>query len=278
MKDLGLLIKITDWDSIDVMLDRVENLGFRNCQISTYVPELLTQATADKILGLCKQKGIEITMMWVGWPGKCEWNFVGGPDTVGIVPLKYRAERVAIIKRGSDFAKLLGVELVASHAGFIPENMSDPLYPGVVEALRDLALHCKGNGQVLCFETGQETPVTLLRTLEDVGTGNLGVNLDPANLVMYGKGNPVDALKVIGKFVRGIHIKDGKYPTDGRELGIEVPLGQGDVDFPKFFAGLEAVGYRGAYTLEIELDRRLKEESPREALEAAKAYLRSVLG
>lgn len=78
-------------------------------------------------------------------------------------------------------------------------------------------------------------------------------------------------------FVKGIHIKDGKYPTDGRELGVEVPLGQGDVDFPRFFAGLEAAGYKGAYTLEIELDRRVKEETPKEALDAAKAYLRSVL-
>lgn len=278
MKELGLLIKITDRDSIESMLNRVAEFGFSNCQISTYVPELLTRETAETIKAICARKKIEVTMMWVGWPGRCEWNFVGGPDTVGIVPLKYRAERVAIIKKGSDFAKMLGVGLVASHAGFIPENMSDPLYPGVVEALRELALHSAKNGQILCFETGQETPVTLLRTLEDVGTGNLGVNLDPANLIMYGKGNPVDALKVIGRYVKGIHIKDGKYPTDGKELGVEVPLGQGDVDFPKFFAGLEALGYKGAYTLEIELDRRVKEETPKEAIEAATAYLRSVLG
>jgi len=108
--------------------------------------------------------------------------------------------------------------------------------------------------------------VTLLRTLEDVGTGNLGVNLDPANLVMYGKGNPVDALKVIGKFVRGIHIKDGKYPTDGRELGIEVPLGQGDVDFPKFFAGLEALGYRGPIPLRSSLTGGSRKSLPRRLL------------
>ncbi len=276
MKELGLLIKIPDYESIGTMLDRVAAAGFRTCQVSTYVPELLRQDVADTIAGYCGAKGIEITMLWVGWPGRMEWNFVGGPDTIGIVPPQWRAERCDIIRRGSDFAKMLGVGLVATHVGFIPENMSDPAYPGVVEALRDIARHCAANGQTLCFETGQETPVTLLRTIQDVGTGNLGVNLDPANLVMYGRGNPVDALKVLGPYVRGVHIKDGKYPTDGRELGVEVPLGEGDVDMPRFLSALEAAGYRGAYTIEIELDRRVRGETPEAAIRYATRYLQAI--
>ncbi len=277
MKELGLLVKLTDSEQVESMLKRVADFGFRSCQVSTYVPELLCEEVAAKIRRFCAEQGITITMLWVGWPGKCEWNFTGGPDTVGLVPLKYREERCAIIKRGSGFAKMLGVNLIASHAGFIPENMSDPLYKGLVDSLRDIARHCAANGQDFCFETGQETPVTLLRTIQDINTGNLGVNLDPANLVMYGKGNAIDSLKVLGSYVRGVHIKDGKYPTDGKELGVEVPIGGGDVDMPNFLKMLDRVAYRGAYTIEIELDRRVRGESPAEAISYARKYLEAHL-
>jgi len=273
MKDLGLLVKIADSGLIEATLKKVVDSGFHTCQVSTYVPELLCQEVAERIGQFCSKHEIKITMLWVGWPGKCEWNFTGGPDTVGLVPLQYREERCSIIKRGSDFAKMLGVDLVASHAGFIPENMSDPLYKGLIDSLKDIARHCAANGQVFCFETGQETPVTLLRTIQDVNTGNLGVNLDPANLVMYGKGNAIDSLKVLGNYVRGVHIKDGKYPTNGKELGVEVPIGEGDVDMPNFLKMLDRVGYKGAYTIEIELDRRVRGESPDAAISYARKYL-----
>lgn len=273
MNELGLLIKLTNVETIEQLLQRVVDFGFTTCQISTYVPELYTQDNADIINSFCKKNNLEITMLWAGWPGKCEWNFVGGPDTVGLVPLAFRQERKEIIKRGSDFAKLLGVPYVASHAGFIPENMTDPAYPSLVETLREIALHCKKNDQVFCFETGQETPITLLRTIEDIGLGNVGINLDPANLIMYGKGNAIDSLKILGPYIKGIHVKDGLYPTNGKELGIEVPIGQGDVDMPKFIVKLKELGYTGAYTIEIELDRRTVDSSPEQAIEEAIAYL-----
>ena len=108
------------------------------------------------------------------------------------------------------------------------------------------------------FETGQETPVTLKRAIQDIektlGKGNIGINLDPANLIMYGKANPVDALEVFGEYVRGIHGKDGKYPTDGHHLGDEVPLGQGKVNYPAFIAKLKEIGYEGDITIEREID------------------------
>jgi L-ribulose-5-phosphate 3-epimerase len=122
-----------------------------------------------------------------------------------------------------------------------------------VAALREVCEHCRAHGQELWLETGQETPVTLLRTIEAVGTGNLFVNLDPANLLMYGKANPLDALDVIGRYVRGVHAKDGEYPTNGRELGRERPLGEGRVDFPRLIAKLKALGYAGAITIEREV-------------------------
>ena len=108
----------------------------------------------------------------------------------------------------------------------------------------------------LPFETGQETPVTLKRAIQDIEKGRKrkhGINLDPANLIMYGKANRVDALEVFGEYVMGIHGKDGKYPTDGHHLGDEVPLGQGKVNYPAFIAKLKEIGYQGDITIEREI-------------------------
>ena len=113
----------------------------------------------------------------------------------------------------------------------------------------------------------------MLRTIEDIGAENVGVNLDPANLLMYGKANPVDALDVIGRYVRGVHAKDGEYPTDGRSLGVEKPLGQGRVNFPALLAKLHALGYDGALTIEREISGPQQIEDIR----AAKAFLQRIV-
>jgi sugar phosphate isomerase/epimerase len=134
--------------------------------------------------------------------------------------------------------------------------------------------HCQANGQLFLYETGQETPVTLLRAIQDVGLDNQGVNLDTANLILYGKGNPVDALDVIGNHVRGIHAKDGFYPTDPRHLGKEVPIGQGKADFPRVIKRLKELGYRGPITIEREISGPQQIEDIRKA----KVYLEKLIG
>ncbi|HML47651.1 MAG TPA: TIM barrel protein, partial [Clostridia bacterium] len=145
------------------------------------------------------------------------------------------------------------IRQVATHAGFLPENPQDPEYPGMIEALREVAQDYASRGQYLLFETGQETPTALVRAIGDIGTGNLGVNLDPANLLMYGKANPVDALDLLGPYVMDVHAKDGEYPTDGHSLGVEKALGEGRVNFPALVARLKAFGYDGALTIEREI-------------------------
>ena len=173
--------------------------------------------------------------------------------TIGVVPKKYRQQRVDNFKRASDFAKRLNVPAFHTHYGFIPENPNDPEYEGVVAALRDVASHLKGNGQMMLYETGQESPITMLRAITDVGLDNQFVNLDCGNLIMYGKGNPLDALDVVGHLVRGTHAKDGVFPTDPRKLGREVPIGQGKANFPKLIPRLKELGYPGPLTIEREI-------------------------
>lgn len=235
-------------------LRKVANLGLNNCQVCTWNPELWTPQIGQKLLGAAREFGIRITTQWTGYPGPKVWNFIKGPTTIGLVPREYRQQRLEVLKKGAEFAASLKLPSITTHAGFIPEDPNDPEFAGTVAALKELAIHCKGLGIELWFETGQETPVVLLRTFEHIGTDNLGVNLDPANLILYGKGNPVDSLDVFGKYIRGVHAKDGLYPTNGSELGKETPIGKGRVDFQALIAALKKLGYSGPLTIEREIE------------------------
>ena len=227
--------------------------GFHHCQLVSWNPALWTDESAEEIKKLSKEYNVEITAFWCGWVGPKRWNFTEGPETLGIVPVAYRAARVQNLLDGAAYAKKLGVADVITHMGFIPENMSDPNYPGVVAAVKVIAQELKRNEQNLLFETGQETPVVLLRLFEEINTGNLFINLDPANLIVYGKANPVDALEVFGDYVRGVHAKDGMYPVNGKELGVEKKVGEGKVNFPALLKGLKEHGYDGSLTIEREI-------------------------
>ena len=250
--NVGIVITHTK-DNMEEKFSQAAAQGFHHCQMTSWDPDNWTDEDAEKIRGLCEKYDMEITAFWCGWAGPRTWNFIDGPETLGIVPLAYRGQRVRNLIDGAAYARKLGVTDVVTHMGFIPENMSDPNYPGVRAAVTEIARVLKSFGQNLLFETGQETPVVLLRLFEDVGTGNLYVNLDPANLILYGKANPVDSLQVFGKYVRGVHAKDGFYPTNGRELGREVKVGEGLVNFPRLLKGLKECGFDGSLTIEREI-------------------------
>lgn len=201
------------------------------------------------------------------------WDFLEGPLTLGLVPLEFRAQRIKEVCEGADYAHKLGIKDVITHMGFIPENPNDPLFHSFCITARMIAGHLKQNGQYLLFETGQETPVTLLRCFEKIEMDNLGVNLDTANLILYGKANLVDALDTIGKYVRYIHAKDGCYPTTGYDLGIETRIGEGRVDFRALLVKLHELGHDSWVTIEREI-----EEGSRQLQDVldARAYLKSI--
>ncbi|MFN8486415.1 MAG: sugar phosphate isomerase/epimerase [Caldilineaceae bacterium] len=234
-------------------LEKVHNLDFPTCQVGCWRRELLNDELAKRLRSAAMQNQVEITTFWAGLPGRHVWDFIEGPTTIGLAPEATRAERLAVLKQSADFAQQVGVASITTHVGFIPENPTDPRYPPLVAALKEIAVYCAERGLGFWFETGQETPITLLRTIQDIGTDNLGINLDPANLLMYGKANPVDALDIFRQYVRGVHAKDGEYPTNGHRLGVEKPLGQGRVNFPVLLGKLKALGFTGALTIEREI-------------------------
>ncbi len=259
---------------IEEKFKRMREMGFDNCQTTCWSKSLHTDEMAQLVKEASRKHGITVTAHWVGWSGPSAWNFTEGPSTLGIVPRKWREQRMEELKLGADFAKKIGVTDVITHAGFLPECPCDPTYPEILETLRELCGYLKEQDQWFLFETGQETPTTLLRFIEEIGTGNVGINLDTANLILYGKANPTDALDVIGKYVRGIHAKDGFYPTCGMKLGREVKVGDGKVNFPVFLRRLKEVGYDGSLTIE----REISGEQQRKDIIETKAYLEKLLG
>jgi len=267
MMTIGTMVMLSN--DVEKSFEQLKTVGLSHCQLMGNEimagPDGYTDELAERILAVCKREGVTITTYWAGWTGPMVWDFIEGPLTLGFVPVEYRHYRIGEMKRASDFAKKLGITQMATHAGFLPENPSDPNYPGVIAALRNILWHVKDNGQKFLFETGQETPVTLRRAIEDLGKEGLGINLDPANLLLYGKANPVDALDVFGEFVCDVHAKDGEYPTNGRQLGEEKPLGQGSVNFPALIAKLKSIGYDGPLTIEREISG---EEQDRDILSA----------
>ncbi|NIA06313.1 MAG: TIM barrel protein [Actinobacteria bacterium] len=253
--EIGVISALRRADE-EAIFEGPRQFGLKTCQLVNFWDgSLWTDELAAKIVKQSSDSGVYASAVWAGWPGPAEWNFTGGPVTLGLVPVEYRTERIAALKQSADFAKKIGVPAIITHCGFIPENMTDPLYDGVVQAIGEVAQYCESLGLEFWFETGQETPVVLLRTIERLGTGNLGINLDPANLLMYGKGNPLDALDVFGQYVRNVHVKDGMCPSNGDELGCEVQVGQGKVRWPEFIKRLKKIGFDGELIIEREIEQ-----------------------
>jgi sugar phosphate isomerase/epimerase len=235
-------------------------------------------AVAQELGGLLEKYSVIPTAVEVVGPGPLVWDFAHGPSTIGLVPRATRTARMDALKQTSDFAALLKIGQVQTHCGFIPEDPEDPLYEEAVLAIREVAQHCAGHGQLFLMETGQETPTTMSRAIHDVDRPNLGVGLDTANLILYGKANPVDAVDIIGPHVRSMHAKDGRWPTDPMKLGEEVLIGTGLVDFEKVFTKLHALGYTGAVTIERETSGPQQIADVRKEKVYLEAILSRVLG
>ncbi|SPE28625.1 Xylose isomerase domain protein TIM barrel [Candidatus Sulfopaludibacter sp. SbA3] len=174
--------------------------------------------------------------------------------TVGFIPRETREERERRTYAVSDFAAMLGVRSIACHIGFVPEDAADPDYVAVRDLVRRICDHAASHDQTFALETGQERADVLLRFLADCARPNLGINFDPANLILYGTGEPIEALRTLAPHVISVHCKDGDWPpkdTPGA-LGSERALGEGSVGIGRFVRTLAEVGFRGTLNVERE--------------------------
>jgi sugar phosphate isomerase/epimerase len=239
---------------LGVQLDVAHALGIPTIQLHAPHRESRTQSDAERFLARLKDLGIRLTAVFGGFQGESYADIPTVVRTVGLVPPATRAARLAEMREIADFARLLDVDVVALHLGFVPHDESNPLYAEVLEVTRQLCDHCRGNRQALHLETGQETADALLRFLQDVERDNLFVNFDPANMILYGAGEPIAALERLGTYVRSVHCKDGTWSSQpGKTFGTEVPLGKGAVGFEKLLRTLDRIGYTGPLTIEREI-------------------------
>lgn len=247
------------WADIDQSFQELKDAQFTSCQLNYNTK--MDEAFAKRLKKAARKHKITITTL-VGVPSapnagiKSRWNFTEGPSTIGLVPVKGREEKLATYRKMIDFCQMANIPAMHSHFGFIPEDCSSHEYKDFIIVMKELATYAKDKGVDIYFETGQETPTTLMRAIKDIGTGNCFINCDVANLLLYGKANPTDAIRQFGPLVKDVHAKDGTYPTweDPYHLGKEKKIPEGDVDFPAIIQLLKERNYKGAITIECELN------------------------
>lgn len=241
---------------LGVHLDVAAELGIPTVQLHAPHATSRNPATAEAFLKRCGDAGITPTVVFGGFEGESYADIATTARTVGLVPEDTRAARVQEMKEIADFAKLLGVDAVGLHIGFVPNDRSSVSYKGLLDVTRDLLDYTGTLGLNVHLETGQETADHLLEFLHDVARSNLYINFDPANMILYGTGDPIAALRKVGKYVRSVHCKDAKWAAEGvrgTAWGTEVALGEGDVGMETYLQTLLELGYRGPLTIEREI-------------------------
>lgn len=249
---------------LGVKLEVAHELGVPTIQLHAPAASTRTPENAEAFLKKLADLNIKLTCVFCGFEGESYADIPTVKETVGLVPKGPRAARTQETKEISDFTKLLGVDCIGLHIGFVPHDADDPDYAEVLDVTREICDHAKANGQRVHLETGQEPADVLLRFIEDTERDNLFINFDPANMILYGSGEPLPALRQVGKYVRSIHCKDATWSDKPAETwGAEVPLGEGAVGMADYLKTLAELGYEGPLTIE----REIPEEPERQKAE-----------
>ena len=244
-----------------VQLDVAHKLGVTTIHLHAPNRELRTPQSARELLQRLGDLGIEITCVFAGFDGESYADIPAVKRTVGLVPSETRAARTAELKEIIDFSASLKAASVGLHLGFVPHDTDDPEYSSLVHLTSDMCGYCARSRQAIHLETGQEPADVLIRFIGDVSCDNLFINFDPANMILYGCGEPLEALQKLGSLVRSVHCKDAIWSDrPGETWGREVALGEGAVDFARYLELLDQLGYQGPLTIERELSQEPKRQ------------------
>ncbi len=259
-------------ESAAKMLAYLKSFGLRVGQLG--VPPAID---CVKALGEWKAQlpgsGVILTSAVCCYEGEDYSNLERVHESVGFTTPKYREARTARTREIAELAHGLGIGAVSCHIGFIPSDRKNALYGELREVTRQLCDVCAEHKQDFVLETGQESAEVLLGFIADVERSNLKVNFDPANMVLYGSGDPIEALGMLREHVLSVHCKDGRSPVGQGQLGSECRLGDGEVDFPAFLEQLKKIGYTGTLTIEREEpDLETKNADVRTAIERLKQW------
>jgi sugar phosphate isomerase/epimerase len=239
-------------------LDEIRSLGVRCGQLGIPGDLKLSMDVAAEWRSALEEADFPIVTVFAAYDGE---NYADVPTvqrTVGFIPRETRTVREHRSYDVIDFAAAIGAPSFACHIGFVPEDTTHPDYMDVLEMVRRVADYAARNKLTFALETGQERAHVLQHFLKDTGRVNVGINFDPANMILYGTGDPIEALGVLAPHVMSVHVKDGNWPPSGETdaLGVERPLGQGGVGIPRFVDKLQAIGFRGPLNIEREAENQ----------------------
>lgn len=248
---LGVVLAIGD--DFEDRLRRLKEGGFPTMQVVPPPGARMADERREELKRIIADSGIKVTSGAAVYEGESYADIETVRNTVGLLPEATRAARIEDTKRCADFANELGSPNVSSHIGYIPEDRAHADYGALLGAVQEVCDYLRRREMSFCLETGQESAALLKQFIGDAARDNLKVNFDPANMIMYGTGDPIEALDILAPWVRGVHCKDGVWPTQEGALGEERKLGEGDVGIERFLAKLKQIEYEGALTIEREI-------------------------
>jgi sugar phosphate isomerase/epimerase len=230
----------------------LDRLGTDVVQIACGDPHHAAWEEGERMPEFARAAGFRMTGAMLGFPGEDYTTPQTIQRTGGFGDPATRPQRLERLRWALDRTRALGLGDLMLHAGFLPEPGEADRKP-FLDTLAKVSDLAKAKGVTVAFETGQETADLLRRTLDDLRCPNLKVNFDPANMLLYDKGDPLRAVEILGPDIRSVHVKDANRPTTPGQWGEEVPLGQGQVNIRQFVKTLKKVGYRGALCIEREV-------------------------
>jgi len=233
-------------------LAKAKELGLGVVQIGPLADEWYQGDAYQRIAACLQECGVVPSAICAAYPGESYADQDAVRGTVGLLPEAFLAERMALTKLVADLGANLGVPILTTHIGVMPEDPADPGHHRLVDAVQEIADYLAPKGMRFAMETGQEPGPAMKEFLAAVGRDNVGVNFDPANMILYGTGDPIEALEVLRDHVLHVHCKDGEWPTVAGQLGTEVPLGAGAVGVERYLGKLKEIGYAGPLVIERE--------------------------
>ncbi len=235
-----------------IYLQEIADYGLNCCQVGGVSAELLfgpeRKRHIAELKAVSEKLNIAITALWIPFADQ-NW---ADHRSLGLVPVEFRGERMVQSCMISQAAKELGIKNLAAHIGFIPADPADCVYKSFIRDFRYFLDFCLNNEQNFIFETGQESVDTLERVINELNMPNIGINFDPANMLMYNTDNPMEVVNRLGKYIINVHCKDGSRPEEGARLGKEKLFGTGDINAPEILKRLYEIGYRGPLIIERE--------------------------
>ncbi len=233
------------------LVEKLSATGVRRVQLALD-PLRESPAIWGETETLFRQDEIEIVSGMFGCLGENYSTLETIRATGGIAPDATWGKNLKAVRAHTEVVANLGLQLVTFHAGFLPHEKSDPAFAKMLERLRTVADIFAAKQIVLGLETGQETAPALAAFLKELNCSNVGVNFDPANMILYDRGNPVEALRVLSPWLRQVHVKDARRTKIPGTWGTEVAAGSGEVDWPAFFAALRELNFTGNLVIERE--------------------------